>query len=303
MEVENSLNLSTREIPFDQFEACLLCKSVQLISLEGYEQNYLVKCLKCNFVFCKRMANMDELNTHYVRYPRANSISEITLKRYNELLNTFEQYRKTNNLLDVGCGDGFFLAEAKKRNWNVFGTEFTSEAIDVCQKKGIPMTVSPINPSHYQNQSFDVITSFEVIEHISTPHTELQSFQMLLRKGGVLYITTPNFNSLSRNILKSKWNVIEYPEHLSYYTVQTLSALCCQYHFKCISVATTGISINRLRAGVNPKNSNLPTVNTDEVMRQKSEEKTIFKILKWMINSMLNATRKGDAMKVLFQKL
>lgn len=304
MEVEDSSDYLTKPQPviFDQFEACLLCDSKQLISISGYEQHYLVRCTACDFIFCKRKPTMGELSSHYALYPRARGISRITLKRYNELLDTFEPYRKTNNLLDVGCGDGFFLIEARKRNWKVFGTEFTHKAIDVCLQKGIQMTKSPLNPQHYHPESFDVITSFEVIEHINTPQTELQSFHSLLRKGGALYITTPNFNSLSRIILKSKWNVIEYPEHLSYYTVQTLCALGSKQGFKPLTTKTTGISINRLRAVIaNPQNSEMS--DSDEKIRQKAENKIIFRLLKSMINAVLNVTHRGEAMKVLFQRV
>lgn len=304
MEVEDPSVYSnkTQTVSFDQFEACLLCGSARLTTLRGYEQHYLVQCAVCDFIFCKRKPTMDELNTHYALYPRARGISDITLKRYNELLDKFEPYRKTNNLLDVGCGDGFFLIEARKRNWKVFGTEFTHKAIDVCLQKGIQMTKSPLNPQHYHPESFDVITSFEVIEHINTPQTELQSFYSLLRKGGALYITTPNFNSLSRIILKAKWNVIEYPEHLSYYTVQTLCALGRKCRFKRLTASTTGISINRFRSIIsNPQSSEMD--DPDEEIRQKAERRIIFRLLKSVINAVLNVTSKGDAMKVLFKRL
>ena len=206
---------------FNQFDTCVLCGSPHLVLLKGYEQNYLVKCSSCDFVFCQRKPTAEELKVHYGLYPRANAISEITLKRYSGLLDAFEPYRKTNNIIDVGCGDGFFLEVAKRRKWNVFGTEFTKEAIDVCEQKGIQMTVSPLNSNLYPSDFFDIITSFEVIEHINNPKEELKSFYSILRKGGIVYVTTPNFNSISRNILKSRWNIIEYPEHLSYYTTRT----------------------------------------------------------------------------------
>ncbi|MEO7989455.1 MAG: class I SAM-dependent methyltransferase [Chryseolinea sp.] len=287
---------------FDQFNTCFLCGSDSLLQLKGYEQNYLVRCSSCRFVFCQRKPSVDELKAHYALYPRANAISEITLKRYDALLDTFEPYRKTNNIIDVGCGDGFFLEVAKKRKWNVFGTEFTQEAIDLCQQKGIQMTVSPLNPKHYGSEFFDVITSFEVIEHINTPLDELKSFSAILRKGGIVYVTTPNFNSISRNILKEKWNIIEYPEHLSYYTASTLTYLFQKNNFKRSEISTTGISISRLRASSSSKNSAPSSTNVDELLRQKTEDKFIFKVMKTSINTMLNITRKGDAMKALFQK-
>ncbi|HPM29490.1 MAG TPA: class I SAM-dependent methyltransferase [Chryseolinea sp.] len=287
---------------FDRFDACLLCSSPSLQALTGYEKDYLVKCSSCSFVFCQRKPTTDELKAHYALYPRANTISEITLKRYDELLNAFEPYRKTNNIIDVGCGDGFFLEAAKKREWNVFGTEFTPEAIEVCERKGIQMTMSPLNPNYYNPDFFDVITSFEVIEHINTPNQELNSFSSILRNGGLVYVTTPNFNSISRNILKSKWNMIQYPEHLSYYTVPTLSSLFRKNNFKKINISTTGISINRLRASSHSENSKVQSVNVDEALRQKTEDRIIFRVIKTSLNTMLNITQKGDALKAFFQK-
>ncbi len=285
----------------NQFDTCLLCGSKLLIPLKGYEQNYLVKCSSCDFVFCHKIPTVEELIAHYALYTRANAISEITMKRYDALLDTFEPYRKTNNIIDVGCGDGYFLEVAKKRKWNVFGSEFTPEAIKVCQGKGIQMTPSPLDPNHYKPDFFDVITSFEVIEHINTPIQELKSFSAILRRGGIVYVTTPNFNSISRNILKAKWNIIEYPEHLSYYTKKTLMFMFHKSNFKCLEMSTTGISINRLRASSDLKN--ISTIsNTDELLRQKTDDKAIFKLLKVCINAMLNFTNKGDAIKAIFQK-
>ena len=94
--------------------------------------------------------------------------------------------------------------------------------MEICSKKGIYMKKGVLNPKDYNSQEFDVITSFEVIEHINNPREELQNFYKILRKGGMVYCTTPNFNSLLRYRLKEKYNVICYPEHLSYYTPKTL---------------------------------------------------------------------------------
>lgn len=288
--------------PSDQFQECPLCSSNQIHPLIGYEQNYLVKCSSCHFVFCQKRPAEQELKTHYSLYPRENDISKITLKRYDFLLNALEPYRKTNNIIDVGCGDGFFLEAAKRRDWNVYGTEFTQEAIKVCRDKGIVMNESPLQINNYKADFFDVITSFEVIEHINTPVDELNAFAAILRKGGVVYITTPNFNSISRNILKSRWNMIEYPEHLSYFTTRTLSYLFQKNNFKRLKISTTGFSINRLRASSVKKNATLTTMNSDELLRQKTEDSFIFKFLKFFINWVLNFTRKGDGIKALFEK-
>jgi 2-polyprenyl-3-methyl-5-hydroxy-6-metoxy-1,4-benzoquinol methylase len=285
----------------DQFNACLHCGSSDIRPLRRYEKDYLVKCYTCKFVFCQRKPSNVELVDHYKLYPRANSISEITLKRYDELLNGFEKYRKTNNLIDVGCGDGFFLMAAKKRNWNVYGTEFSQEALDLCSEKGIQMTRSPLNSDNYQPHFFDVITSFEVIEHINNPLEELRMFHKILRPGGIVYVTTPNFNSVSRDIVGPKWNIIEYPEHLSYYTSRTLIKLFDTAGFNLCDISTTGISLSRIKSSTG---SNLVNGGSfsDEAFRKKTEEKFIFRLLKATVNYFLNLFRKGDAIKASFQR-
>ena len=286
----------------DLFDTCLLCNRNEFRPILGYEKNYLVKCRSCGFVFCERKPSLNELKKHYSLYQRATSISEITLKRYNQLLDSFEPYRKTNNIIDVGCGDGHFLVVAKKRKWNVYGTEFTREAIGICNQKGIQMNEGPLDAEQYSPGFFDVITSFEVLEHINTPCSEIMTFHKILRLGGAVYITTPNFNSISRNILGPEWNIIEFPEHLSYYTKQTLTFLFKQNNFKPIRLSTTGISVNRLRASKGIKTKTF-AVNTDEELRQKAEQRFLFKWIKNLANSVLNFSNKGDSMKALFQKV
>lgn len=284
-----------------QFEKCLLCGSSKIPFLRGYERHKLVKCTSCKFVFCKPKPTNAELQAHYKLYPRANSISGITIKRYNELLNTFETFRKTNNLIDVGCGDGYFLAEAAKRGWQVFGTEFTDEAIAVCTRKNIKMTKGSIKAEAYPMGFFDVVTSFEVIEHINNPIEETIAYKTILRSGGVVYITTPNFNSISRLLLGSTWNVIEYPEHLCYYTRKTLKELFVQTGFRLENASTTGISISRYKRSAlacDPCDAN----QADERLREKTENKFVFILLKRIVNFLLNLSGKGDSLKALFIK-
>jgi SAM-dependent methyltransferase len=279
------------------FNQCYLCGSNQIIPLSGYERNFLYKCGSCSFVFCNKIPSKIELEAHYFDYPRENAISPITVKRYQLLLDEFERYRLTGNLIDVGCGDGFFLVEAKKRNWNVFGTEFTDQAISNCRSKAIEMTRSPLNPENYPPDFFDVVTSFEVFEHINTPKQELSSFNKILRTGGLLYLTTPNFNSVSRIILRGKWSVIEYPEHLAYYTVKTLGHVTRLLNFRKLRISTTGISISRLAKG-----SGINSISLDERLRVRIEKRGFLALLKTLINAALNLSQTGDAMKGFFVK-
>lgn len=285
-----------------QFDACLICNHQKLISLTRYAKAYLVQCDNCSFIFCNRIPSVDELVGHYNTYPRNENISPITLKRYHELLDSFQEYRKTGNILDVGCGNGHFLSEAKKTGWNVFGTEYTDTAIAICRSKNITMFEGKLDPKVFGDIKFDVITSFEVLEHINNPVEEISNFNALLHEGGIVYLTTPNFNSLSRIVLKEKWTIIEYPEHLSYYSFNTLKRLFNQGGFKKKFLKTTGISLNRLQQSTNKSVNAVITKNNDETLREKSESNVMFAILKKMANTVLTILKKGDTLKALFIK-
>jgi 2-polyprenyl-3-methyl-5-hydroxy-6-metoxy-1,4-benzoquinol methylase len=282
---------------------CLVCGSTSISSLKDYEKHYLVNCKNCGFVFSQAIPTAEELENHYKGYGRNDYLSPITIKRYHELLDKMEPYRKTNRLIDVGCGIGYFLEVAKERGWEVYGTEFTDEAVEICQNKGISMHQGPLDPENYQGISFDIITSFEVIEHINNPIEELTHFYELLRKGGLVYVTTPNFNSLLRYRLKEKYNVIAYPEHLSYYTPKTLKKVFRNTGFKTQKIQSTGISLSRLKSSKG-KTTEAPISehSTDEHLRNQAENKWYMKAAKNIVNSFLTFTGKGDSLKGWFIK-
>jgi 2-polyprenyl-3-methyl-5-hydroxy-6-metoxy-1,4-benzoquinol methylase len=293
-----------------EIKSCIVCNHAQLVSLPNYSAAYLCQCRNCSMVFSSVNPTPEQLENHYKGYGRNDYLSPITIKRYHEILDVFEAARKTNRILDVGCGIGYFLDVAKSRGWEVYGTEYTDSAVTICEGKGITMHAGALNPQNYALECFDVITSFEVIEHINTPNEEMAHIYSLLRKGGYFYVTTPNFNSLLRYYLGPKYNVIGWPEHLSYYTPKTLTTLMLRHQLKKVWVRSTGISITRFLTS----RSQQPTKNTekgtefvsaytdDEKLRTRLESNPLMAFTKNTINFMLTIIGKGDALKGLFQK-
>lgn len=282
---------------------CLLCSSLELNTLEDYKKAHLCKCKSCDFVFSQQIPTNQELIDHYEGYGRKDYLSPLTIKRYNQLLDEFEKYRKTGKIIDVGCGIGYFLEEAKKRGWEVYGTEFTDEAVSICFKKGIHLNQGKLDPNNYSEGMFDIITSFEVLEHINNPIEELKNFNHIIRKGGLVYLTTPNFNSLLRYRLKSAYNVICYPEHLSYYTPRTLKNAFKLCGFNIQKVKTTGISLTRLKTSIGKSDQAIISkTSDDEKIRNKFETKWYLSLAKLIINGVLTFIGKGDSLKGYFIK-
>ncbi len=295
----------------DRHVNCILCKGNRLQPLRKYDAGNLVKCRDCGLVFASSIPSLQELAEHYKRYPHFSGISQTTIKRYNELLDRFEKYRLNNRIIDVGCGEGFFLEQARKRGWEVYGTECVPHYIPICESKGITMNQGVLDTNNYKAGSFDIVTSFEVIEHLNYPAKEIGNFRSLLRNGGLLYLTTPNFDSLSRRIQGKSWSVIYYPDHLCYFSPASIRYAMKTYGFKKVSLLTTGISPDRIRQALSGKKGELNGHKDhkdkykpfDMELQEKIEGNTLLLLIKGTVNRLLTLSGTGDGIKAMYEKV
>ena len=283
---------------------CLLCQSNQLKLVNSVKRAKLLRCMSCGFVFCRNIPSDKLLKDYYSDYPRIDYLSPITRQRYQELLDELEPYRRNNRILDIGCGNGLFLSEAKKRGWEVYGTEYVPVVQDTFVEKDAALSIGVLSEIGFENDFFDVVTMFEVIEHINNPHTHVKEISRILRPSGLFYFTTPNFNSFSRTLLGDKWNIIEYPEHLSYYTPKSVNQfLNDDFGFDLKDLKTTGISLSRFNESRNDEGHTSDVEHSeDEKLRKRIETNFVLKMAKSTINSFLTLTKKGDTIKAYLEK-
>ncbi|MBX2958846.1 MAG: hypothetical protein KF732_02715 [Flavobacteriales bacterium] len=131
----------------------------------------------------------------------------------------------------------------------------------------------------------------------------MQQFYRLLRKGGLVYITTPNFNAVERYLLKGDYAIIEYPEHLCYYTPKTIDLLLTKSGFKKLKITTTGVSIARIKKSIKRKNNeSTEHVSSDESIREQLEF-GYKRYIKLFINGLLNLFGVGNSLKVWYVKV
>jgi 2-polyprenyl-3-methyl-5-hydroxy-6-metoxy-1,4-benzoquinol methylase len=278
---------------------------MQFRPLQAHARHHLAQCRSCGMVFAHRPPTAQELEATYGSYPVIPALSPLTKQRYLELLDVFDGYRRTGRILDAGSGSGYFLDTAMERGWEAHGTEYDTAVVEACRARGIHMQQGVLDPAHYTEASFDVITSFEVLEHLVDPATELAHISKLLRPGGILYLTTPNFNSVARHIARDRWNIINYPEHLNYFTPRTLGLSLKKAGLHVERIRTTGISVMRLRNSVvaAPKaQANADPGNADQVLRNKIEGNPLLRLMKSTANGLLTLTGMGDTIKVFATK-
>lgn len=141
-------------------------------------------------------------------------------------------------ILDVGCGWGDFLTVCRDKNIDYLGIDESPEAIDICKKKGLNCRTSPLTPSLFQEgtQGWSAITMFQLIEHIKNPLPLLQSAKKLLKKNGVILITTPNNDSPIRKLMGARWSVYNTKSHFVFYNKKNLKLLLEKAGFQKIEV-------------------------------------------------------------------
>lgn len=286
--------------------SCILCGSERLTPMESFRHKHaLLQCRDCGLVFMEDIPTAEVLDRHYSTYAYGSGgyLSPLTVASYNKLLDHFEKFRKHNRILDAGCGRGWFLDEAAKRGWEVFGSEYSPKAVELCRSRGIKMHAGSLVEEAFDTGAFDVITSFEVLEHMNTPNREMQLFHRFLRKGGLLYVTTPNFNSVMRYYLGAEYDVIGYPEHLTYFTRSTLKKLAKQNGFSVRRLSTTGLSVSRWQKSLNKPTERLGSQQSaDEQLRSRLASRFYLRWAKSLANRALTITGTGLTLKAWFVK-
>ena len=133
---------------------------------------------------------------------------------------------ESGRLLELGCGYGYFLDEARHYFSYLAGTELSQEAADNARKiSGADVYTGDLGSLPDEVFDFDFIASINVIEHIYDPVEFLLSLKKRLVKGGRIIIATPNIGSIWYKVMKNKWSSFKIPEHVVFYSAGTLIPL------------------------------------------------------------------------------
>jgi len=142
-------------------------------------------------------------------------------------------------LLDVGCHIGVFLEIAQERGWEAWGVEPSRWAARQARSKGLRVIEGTLDDVHLTEEFFDVITMWDVIEHLTDPLRDLRKSYRLLRKGGLICIHTMNIESLFARLMGSRWPWLM-EMHLYYFSPRTLGEMLRKAGFTVIKMINQG---------------------------------------------------------------
>jgi SAM-dependent methyltransferase len=150
---------------------------------------------KIRDIYCGTDYESNPYFSYDVRQPRA--LGTRRMENYRRALQYLDEVTDGRRLLDVGCGAGSFLALAQQSGWEPHGVEMSPGLSAACTRDlGIPVTTGRFEEVELPASHFDVVTMWDVIEHVIDPGFCIRKVKGLLRPGGVAVFCTPDENSI-----------------------------------------------------------------------------------------------------------
>jgi len=230
-------------------EQCPICreKAVHLYPGEILLDKHcnVFSCGKCGMVFLKRGSEEKEFARQDL-YWKGNAQEDIYSDRDVEraFYKTFTRYLADiescvlgRRLLDIGCGTGIFLQVARDRGWDCCGIDISPHAVELARGRlGVPIEAGKLENGLFANERFDVVTMWDVIEHLDDPVKMLQEVYHRLNPGGLFIAETPDEEFLVRTLVKLFYRAgvgiaqffpkyFYYQDHLFYFSLRSLSRL------------------------------------------------------------------------------
>lgn len=216
---------------------CPICENTNFILRDKLKDNAYYTCCACKVVMLlpapdQKILNdlynsenyflNDDHSSGYSSYGSEEAGIVKTFKwRHEKLLKNC----KISNVLEIGCGYGFYAQVLKEKNIKTyFGVDMNEHAIYELEKKGfdgVNGTIEGISDKKY----FDLVALFDVLEHIPNPHDFLNEIKKRVSEDAFLVFTTPSTSSLLSKISGSRWVSYKIPEHVLLYNNYSLQVL------------------------------------------------------------------------------
>jgi SAM-dependent methyltransferase len=286
---------------------CVACGSADADERGLKNELKIVSCRHCKTLYTPYSPWYSSQYFYLGYYLKDEEVEPPTFvkQRLEEITAEFAPYRKTNRLLDIGCGAGSLLEAARKHGWQAQGLDVSSHAATHVRGLGFEVFEGELPEAAFPDQHFDVVTAAELLEHIFEPRALVQEVARILRPGGLFWTTTPHARGLSARVLGLDWRCIWPPEHLQLFSISGLQALLRGAGFRDIHVDTTGGNPVEIWHALGKTKSAPKTVDQhfDRVLTSYQLNESLMKsrsrrALKSTVNSFLNLSRLGDSLKV-----
>lgn len=228
-----------------KFTLCPVCSSKRNNIIFKKQKYEVRKCLLCTVQFISPFPKTSEIQDIYkkgyflgghsgargyrdYRDLTPNLVTEAGLK-----LNFIRKYIKKGQLLDIGAGTGIFVIEARKRGFKVGANDISPYVLDIMKRNRIKTFAGAIETIKLPRKYFDVITGWDVIEHIPDIKKAMQMLNHSLKMGGYIFFTTPDTDRIDAKLLRTHWySYYKIPDHVLFLNRKSIIKLLSDSGFE-----------------------------------------------------------------------
>jgi 2-polyprenyl-3-methyl-5-hydroxy-6-metoxy-1,4-benzoquinol methylase len=223
-------------------------------SMEGHdiqegEEGYLipgkqwgrhVKCRNCHLVYMNPIEKITKTNEYYhnAKNTHAPTIRDSYIRTAKSQVSLVKKHASGSNLLDIGCAQGFFLFSAAQAGYRVKGIEISQDAAEYARMEfGLDVEAKAFEELEFPENHFDIVTLWQVLEHVPYPLDVLREVRKILKPGGLVAASTPNIAGLPSRLLRKKWWDIK-RLHINEFSTKTLMDILRSAEFSNVSPAS-----------------------------------------------------------------
>jgi 2-polyprenyl-3-methyl-5-hydroxy-6-metoxy-1,4-benzoquinol methylase len=205
----------------------------------------IVRCNVCGLVYANPRWDSAVVHENYsvVEDPTYVEEREGRVLTFERNLAPLEQLvasiSSTRRLLDVGCHIGVMVEIAQARGWEAWGVEPSVWASEQARARGLHVITGTLDQAQLPENYFDVVTMWDVIEHLTDPASEIRQVYRVLKPGGIFAIHTIDIESLFARLLGPRWPWLM-EMHLYYFSPRTLSKMLTRNGFQVIRFSAQG---------------------------------------------------------------
>lgn len=237
-----------------EYVRCNLCGADDTESVAEIEGFHIVRCRQCGLMYVNPRYREDFLQQLYTAdyyehdgirngqaffgYEDYIADEENIRITFAKRLRTIERFVNKGRLLDIGCATGFFLDLARDKGWKVVGSEVSQFAAQYAREKfGLDVYLGVLRQLHFEAETFDAVTMWDVIEHVPDPMSDLREVWRILREGGLLSLITPDCSSPVARLLGRRWEELRrVREHIYFFSRRTITEMLHRAGFEVLKI-------------------------------------------------------------------
>jgi 2-polyprenyl-3-methyl-5-hydroxy-6-metoxy-1,4-benzoquinol methylase len=228
---------------------CILCGTSERELLIRQDPWNVKRCTHCGLGFLDPRPSKEDLRNlygeeYFVKHYGMGAEPDTAkfkrkLRSFSSHIRFFRRIKRKGRILDVGCGNAYFLSACREKGYEVHGLDISGWAVQYAtQKLGLPIALGAVDEVELPSQSFDIITMWHFLEHTRDPQLALQKVKSWLKRDGILVVEVPNYEGTDAQHMWQAWDGWSLPYHFWHFSVQTQERLLRKSGFRVVKSKT-----------------------------------------------------------------